>query len=303
MLPGETREFRISEQTVADLIDHADDNYAGLVAQLLVLPVECDGTYAVPWTLSDKDAPARQSVAAWLPLLEVVEIRDPWQIFGWRDDSEDEVVMWAELRCVGRMRLQGDGYKVALETWSTETVPVAELSRYADTAINEEELAEVERLVREAERLRRVCSEMDVLLKLRQGETPQPPATLIGSRRRRREAYRRERAQPPVLLNEGTVAERLAHLTEVLQWRGLDSPPATSLDALHTLWNVRTEPEALLQLASFAACGWLAPDARVQAAQSRSALKRLQLVCDELKQVHKTAAAKLALLRAVQGYD
>ena len=52
---------------------------------------------------------------------------------------------------------------------------------------------------------------------------------------------------------------------------------ASSLRALHELWNVQHEHEAEVQLASFAACSWFGPMTRLRAAQCQNTLGRLRL--------------------------
>ena len=80
----------------------------------------------------------------------------------------------------------------------------------------------------------------------------QPPARrgpASEAARRLRETERRAEAEPPAELDAATLAERMTALEGILRWQGLDDAPATSLEELYPLWNVRSEREAWLHLA------------------------------------------------------
>ena len=297
--PGDTRELRIYNQALADLLDTADSKYEGLFAQLLALPPADDAGHAaedgrihsVTWTASNA---VQTQVAAWLPLLHVMEIRDPWQLHDGTDIDEDPILMWAEVRCIGRVMLQGDGHVVTLRSSSDENVQTTLVAPYGDSALNATQRSAADALILEAEKLRRACFERETLLRLRQhGELPKGPAS--ESERRLRETERRARAEPPAELSVESLNERMDASRAILQHQGLDDAPATSLKHLQSLWNVRSEREAWLQLASYAACSWLRPAARMDALQSRSTIARLQLVCRAFRIEEKTQRAKLAL--------
>lgn len=318
MLPGDTRELRVYDEDLADLLDAADSYHGGLFAQLLSVPsADCsaavDGCtlHSVPWTGVDEDyepllsceETEQQEVAAWLPLLHVMEIRDPWQIYDWTED--DPILMWAEVRCIGRVMLQGDGHVVSLQASpDDEDIQTTVVAPYYDGALTETQGSEAVKLVLEIERLRRACFEREMMLHLRQGAgAANASSATSGSaasnrtetERRLDETVRRARAEPPAALGVSTLAERMNTLEAILQWQGLDAAPATSLEDLYTLWNVESEREGWLQLASYAACGWLRPAARMEGLQSRCTLERLELVCRELETEQKTLCAKLAL--------
>ena len=70
---------------------------------------------------------------------------------------------------------------------------------------------------------------------------------------------------------------------------------ASSLRALHELWNVQHEHEAEVQLASFAACSWFGPMTRLRAAQCQNTLGRLRLARGAFTKLKQREAAKLAL--------
>ena len=91
---------------------------------------------------------------------------------------------------------------------------------------------------------------------------------------------------------------------DVLQRRGLDEAPAESIPRkLHGLWNAPDDESAYLQLTSFAACAWLGPAGRLQAAQCRSTLGRLQLVRSELTKMQRMATASLVLQKVLTEMD
>lgn len=290
MLPGDTRELHVYDQALADLLDIADREHDGLVGQLLAT----DGTPRVPfvtWTSGDE----QRQVAAWLPLLHVMEIRDPWQLYGWTE--EDPILMWAEVRCIGRVMLQGDGHVLALESppGEEEAIQTSSVVPYADATVSDPESITATNLVLEVEKLRRACFEDELLVSLRKGEAPKKTRTLNDAERRRRETERRARAEPSAEVGAASLSERMNALEAILKWQGLDASPATSLEELYGLWNVRSEQEGWLQLASYAALGWLRPEARMEGLQSRSTLERLELVCRELEAERKSWSAKIAL--------
>lgn len=327
MAPGETRELHVYHQALADLLELAGD-HAGLFAQLLLSPEGTKNVHTVTW--SDKQS-NHQQVAAWFPLLHVMELRDPWQVFGWTE--EDPLLLWAEVRCIGRVMLQGDGTVVSLDAAMTH----ASFASYADRSLRGSLLDEAERAVHEVEELRRACFASEVLLVAREGGSAIEATPDDGEAGQKRlEAARRLRAEPPARLGPASLEARaLAHTTPhrttphhttshhtltltlthsasylqarvaaaraTLQWKGLDAPPASTLAELHALWNVRSEREASLQLASYSACGWLEPPARMKALQARSTLERLRLVGRELELVQKTQRAKLALQQLGRG--
>ena len=114
-------------------------------------------------------------VAAWLPLLHVMEIRDPWQLHDGTDIDEDPILMWAEVRCIGRVMLQGDGHVVTLRSSSDENVQTTLVAPYGDSALNATQRSAADALILEAEKLRRACFERETLLRLRQhGERRRP---------------------------------------------------------------------------------------------------------------------------------
>jgi len=79
----------------------------------------------------------------------------------------------------------------------------------------------------------------------------------------------------------------------------LDREPATSLSRLHSLWNVRGESEAELQLLSFAACQSLSSVQRCMALGMQSTEKRLQHARSCSLRATKKMAASLAIYEAL----
>ena len=206
MAPGETRELHVYHQALADLLELAGD-HAGLFAQLLLSPEEgTTNVHTVTW--SDEQS-NHQQVAAWFPLLHVMELRDPWQVFGWTE--EDPLLLWAEVRCIGRVMLQGDGTVVSLDAAMTH----ASFASYADRSLRGSLLDEAERAVHEVEELRRACFASEVLLVARQGGSAIEATPDDGEAGQKRlEAARRLRAEPPARLGPASLEARaLAHTT------------------------------------------------------------------------------------------
>ena len=282
MVPGETREIRVYDHGLADLLDFADQNFGGLLAQQ-VLVESCE----------NREEGVPLLCHSWLPLLHITEIRDPWQLSDWTED--DLIVMWAEIRCVGRVIIQGDVAIISANDGCSQTCACVE--PYVDGSLSDLQRDATEGLVQEVERLRSACFENEKLLVNGQGGTAEETRWETEKERRLGEITRRAQAQPPVELGRESLEQRAAALEAVLQWQGLDAAPATTLEELYPLWNVCSEQDSSLHLASYAACGWLRPSARTKALATRSTLKRLKLACRELDLVQKMQGAKLALLQ------
>ena len=88
----------------------------------------------------------------------------------------------------------------------------------------------------------------------------------------------------------------------MLRYRGLDQPPADSLEALHAAWGVRSDASAVPQLASFALCSWLTPAMRLQAGRCQSTSLRFDTVIAGLRERRQLAEAELAVEGALAGY-
>ena len=81
-------------------------------------------------------------------------------------------------------------------------------------------------------------------------------------------------------VTDGSTGEGAERVTDGSTGEGAECAEqcaASSLRALHELWNVQHEHEAEVQLASFAACSWFGPMTRLRAAQCQNTLGRLRL--------------------------
>lgn len=90
--------------------------------------------------------------------------------------------------------------------------------------------------------------------------------------------------------------------SQVLRYRGLDQPPAATLEALHAAWGVDSDAAAAPQLASFALCSWLTPEMRLQAGRCQSTSVRFDTVMAGLRERRQLAEAELAVEGALAGY-
>jgi len=201
------------------------------------------------------------NVAAVTTLLEIEESRT------------QDVGVWARLRCVGRVRLkdveQTDfGYARADVDLVTDR-PSDPVGQDTLDACLEAHAA---------------CTTMERKL----GRSGNSPSDL-----ERVEWGHQENGK--LSFGKGLDATRDAR-REMLCFRGLDSAPASGLDArMRRLWGASTEAEAEAMLLSFSAAAYLPPQERAMALLEEDTLERLQSATAFFREAQRRLAAELAL--------
>jgi hypothetical protein len=272
MTPGDTGAISLHSGRHAAIVDHANRHSQGHLGMLLIS--------------------GASSVASWMPLLRIVETRD----------GASSAHPWAEVRCVGRVKLRNPEELRELSAAAMgEHALTARVAEYADATMTDETIRAAEDAVGHLIVLRSSCLDLMAQLSACSAAAAGAPQCfdrdLEVSRAQRLEMGRRERLQAPACIAEGSLGERTGRLRNVLARRGLDEAPSQTLEDYYTLWNVADEREACLQLVSFAVCGWFGPHTRTQAVRCRSTASRLELARRVLRQRKQLLSAKLALHR------
>lgn len=281
MLPGDVLEMPVVDDESRSLIEHSLRQWDGELGQLLVV--------------NHSEHNRGTAVLQWIPLLQIMEVRMCCQ--------ECERITWFAAKCVGRVKLRhADGLCFSRPGHGFN---VADVTRHSDTPMTRGEMDEAEAVIEEIRTLRQHVLDLRGQLQTLRSERVRLPPPKAGPawdavtthRAQQIEARRRERSLAPAQLEQGSLRQRTGRLREVLVQRGMDEPPAASLQALHELWNVDSEEAAEMHLASFAACGWFGPLSRTQAGQCQSTLARLRLVRKGLVKMQHFEFAKLSVAR------
>ena len=257
LLPGETKQVHLYEARFLQLFSDAADKHSSCVGQMLIV--------------------GSGSVAAVVPLLAVDE---------WR---KEEYGVWANLKCVGRVKLEDveqTDYEYALGT----------VSLLQDEVVDGDRLDTLDDDVRQVH-----ASVVGLGQRLKQGAAAEGGSVgdrqpFMGDDTDGRVEWGHELRDAE--LEEYTpLPELLTSRRSVLLSSGADAPPHATLCAagLDTVWNVADEAEAERALLSFAACAPLSVKERARALTVPTTAERLQIAVEALGEKQKRLAALLAL--------
>lgn len=219
-----------------------------------------------------------------MPLLQIMEIREPSDAGGMED------AVWCQVKCVGRALLDTEPVHADVDAGCFLH---AQATCAIDDSDAEEDLIPMGPLLQDVRAGLSACREAERRLE-QQGPPPRPLDSL-GDLLSYGCASHHKR---PAL--EATLDEVIAARRDVLQQRGLDEAPATSLRGLHEVWNVQCELEAHLQLVSWASCAWLDGEERIDAGRSSSPFDRLDIAVAGLRRRERALQTQLALERVIR---